>query len=179
MTVRARRIISLGVALVALLQMAPTCAGGGGSSQPPPPATLSLQASTTEISSAAPLVRVDLVVNTLDSDPFQAFDLMLDWNPAVVEVVATETSPEFDDDGVLFGSPALPELDGPAGTLSRIVDLRHGESTLSGSLPVAAVWFQKVAPGTSTMRISGGLAGPDGEAFEILQRTPVTVESLE
>lgn len=180
MSGRARRTLSLAVALLAASQLAPSCGGGGGGGEPtPPPATLSLQATTTEISSGSPLVRVDLFVNTVDSDPFQAFDLALTWDPAVVEVVATETKPEFDDDGVLFGGPALPELDETAGTLSRIVDLRHGTSAVSGNVPVAAVWFQMVGPGTSTIRILGEVATPDGELFSVIQITGVTVQAVE
>lgn len=167
----------MAVALLAVSQLASTC--GGGSSEISPPATLSLQADTTEISSDDPFVRVDLLVNSVDSDAVQAFDLTLRWNPAVVEVIATETTPEFDDDGVFFGSPALPELDGSTGTLSRIVDLRHGASTVSGNIPVAAVWFQMVGTGTSPMMIFGDVAAPDGTRFEILQRTGVTVEAVE
>ena len=53
--------------------------------------------------------------------------------------------------------------------LTRITDLRHGPSSLAGSVRVATVVMAYVETGEPvTLRASGSIIGPDGSAYEVV-----------
>ncbi len=75
------------------------------------------------------LVTVEVLVSS--PVPIQAFDLALQWDPEMILAYDAAPHPEFDDDGAFFTSP---RLDFSAGTLDRVVDLRHGGEGAAGRL---------------------------------------------
>jgi hypothetical protein len=93
--------------------------------------------------------------------PVQAFDLALQWDPEMIQAFMADPHPDFDDDGVLFTSP---QFDLTAGTLERVVDLRHGGEGVQGSFRIATLYFYTMAnPGTATIQVTGsGVASGDG-----------------
>jgi hypothetical protein len=93
--------------------------------------------------------------------PIQAFDMALQWDPEMIQVFSAEPHPDFDDDGVLFTSP---QFDFAAGTLERVVDLRHGGEGAQGSFRIATLYFYTMAnAGSATLQVTGsGVARGDG-----------------
>lgn len=103
--------------------------------------------------------------------PVQAYELGLQWDPAMLFLVETSPHPEFDDDGAFFTTPSL---NMPAGTIEQVVDLQHGGEDTEGTFNVATVQFLSLnSPGATQIGlINGGLA--DGGGNDI----PVTVAPI-
>lgn len=119
-------------------------------------------------------VRVDVVVSA--NQPFQAYDLEIQWNPSVVYLVEEgkvglpQPHPEFDDDGALFAPVVLNQQ---AGSARGIVDLRHGGNGLAGDVRVARAWFHAPAGGQASIQVSGTVSTPTGEPFVVLAGKPL------
>ena len=119
------------------------------------------------------LFSVDVVIQTGALTSVQAWELAISGTPLVAIPVSAEVHAEFDDDGQLF---VTPEPDLTAGTLKRVVDLRHGASA-SGSFRVATIHGVASGPGVATLTITGGgLARPDGSEIPTIRGgTTITV----
>jgi len=118
------------------------------------------------------LFTVEILVTS--PTPIQAFELGLQWDPEMLEPVNVAPHPDFDDDGAFFTSP---QYDLTAGTLDRLVDLRHGGEGAEGSFNIATVEFLSLgAPGATSIGLtSGGLADGNGNEPSLTSVVPVTI----
>jgi hypothetical protein len=123
--------------------------------------TLLPDAST--VGTFSPLV-VEIQVSS--PTPIQAFEVGLQWDPAMLSAVAVFPHSEFDDDGGFFTSP---EWNHQMGRLARVVDLRHGGAGAQGDFKVATLWFMSRGStgNTSITPTSGGLADGSGNEPEV------------
>jgi hypothetical protein len=105
--------------------------------------------------------------------PIQAFDLALQWDPEMILAYSAAPHPEFDDDGALFTNP---RFDFTAGTLDRVVDLRHGGVGAQGGFKIARIQFFSLGnAGPTTIQVTGnGLAQGDGNEYPV-SLTPLTI----
>ncbi len=124
-------------------------------------------------------IRVEVVVRA--TEPFQAFDLALQWNPEVIKLLdegslaLPRPHPDFDDDGSLFASAAL---DQAAGTATGIIDLRHGGAGVSGEVGVLHVWFYAANGGEAVISVNGVVAAPDGSPFRVVPANSLVFSGL-
>lgn len=141
------------------------CGGGEGQTW------VALIPDASTIGTFAPF-RLDVVVNS--PAPIYAFELGLQWDPERVYPVNVAPHPDFDDDGAFFTSP---QFDLMAGTLDRVVDLRHGGAGANGSFKIATLQFLSLgSPGSTSIRLtSGGLAKADGSEPLVVNVVPVTI----
>jgi hypothetical protein len=155
------------LALVALLslQLGGDC-GGGYVDPDSPPAMLHVQPGKVFYFSGGYFLRVDVSVTT--SEPFQAWDLTLEWNTDVLEELGSQPHADFDDDGSFFGEEQVDQGAGRA----NLVDLRHGGEGASGTVYVARTWFIARSGGAADVHVHGEVASGDGLAFEIFVQKP-------
>ncbi|MGH0035050.1 MAG: hypothetical protein ACQGVK_08470 [Myxococcota bacterium] len=119
-------------------------------------------------------VEVDVVVDVSEGS-LQAFELAFQATPSTSLWIAEARTSDFDDDGQLFVSPVSDFL---AGTLERVVDLRHGATPVTGTVRLAHLRIVPLQAGTATVTISSaGLAGAKGQTFE-LNLEPLSIEVL-
>lgn len=106
--------------------------------------------------------------------PVQAFELGLQWDPQMLVAVNAAPHPGFDDDGALFVSPRF-DLD--AGTLERVVDLRHGGPGVSGRFRIATLEFRSLGvPGSTSIELTTGrVADSVGAEPATLSLAPATI----
>jgi len=118
------------------------------------------------------LFTVDVAVTS--PKPVQAFELGLQWDPEMVLPVDVAPHPDFDDDGAFFTSP---HFDLMAGTLDRVVDLRHGGPGAEGNFRIATLQFLALGhPGSTIIGpTGGGLARADGSEPSAVNVVPVTI----
>ncbi len=114
------------------------------------------------------VLNVAVIVTT--SLPFQAFDLTLGWNAAVIQQVAAVPHPDFDDDNQFFGQA---ELDLSSGT-AHFVDLRHGNAGPTGDVTVAIVSLYAPTGGSVTLQVDGTLATDTGIPFAFFSNQAFT-----
>jgi hypothetical protein len=105
--------------------------------------------------------------------PVQAFELGIRWDPEMLLPLGVDPHPEFDDDGVFFTTPHFHLV---AGTLDRVVDVRHGGAGADGSFSVASLEFLSLDnPGPTDIElVSGGLADASGVEIPV-SIVPVTI----
>jgi len=157
------RLAVLVLTLAGLL--GPQCGGGQQ------PTWVALVPSASTVKTFSPL-EVDVLVSS--PTPIQAFDLGLQWDPAMLSAIHVLPHPEFDDDGAFFANP---DWDPAAGRLERVVDLQHGGEGAVGSFKVATVWFMSgdSAGSTTIHPTSRGLGDGDGVQPPLLSLAPVTI----
>lgn len=163
-----RRQLPLLVAALAAvlpLQLGGSC-GGDVVDPSHPPALLHVEPAQVFYFSGGYFLRVDLSVTT--TEPFQAWDLTLEWNTDVLEELGSLTHPDFDDDGSFFGGEQVDQGAGRA----NLVDLRHGGTGVSGTVYVASTWFVALSGGAADVRVDGEVASINGLPFEIIKQKP-------
>jgi hypothetical protein len=126
------------------------------------PVTLRLEIGDEYTSGDFYVAFVDIVAAV--EKPVQAVDMTLAWDgPPVAAAVAVPYA-DFDDDGKLFSGGIASD-----GSLSGIVDLRHGDTPAEGVFSVARVVIvQQNATEPLTFRASGKLAGPNGTLYQVV-----------
>jgi hypothetical protein len=153
--------------IVAPLALGGSCGGSGGGSRDAknsgPTAALRVEPAQVVYFAGGYYLKVDVYVST--NDPVQAWDITLGWNTANLDHLATDPTPEFDDDGVFFQSV----LDADAGTLT-LVDLRH-TSEISGDLRIAQMWLVAGNGGTANVTVQGAVTDGAGTPFDIVANT--------
>lgn len=116
--------------------------------------------------SIAPLSAFELEVWVTTSDTAQAYEFSLQYDPSHVLMYNIAPHSDFDDDGQFFIDPQIDLL---AGTLSGVVDLRHGSAAgATGTFRIATLSGWSYADGETTITLSGGgIAAEDGTALTI------------
>ena len=103
---RAMRVLAMALLIVAPLALGGSCGGSGGGSRDAknsgPTAALRVEPAQVVYFAGGYYLKVDVYVST--NDPVQAWDITLGWNTANLDHLATDPTPEFDDDGVFFQS---------------------------------------------------------------------------
>lgn len=155
-----RRVLTL-AALAAALVGSPCTPGQAPG---PPTANLYFDPPSAQVA-AGSVFTVDVVVNA--SAQVQAWEIAMHADPPLALPFQVLPHPQFDDDGALFVAPAF---DLPRAAVSRIVDLRHGPAANGTFRLVTVRWFA-ATPGTTTLRLAGGLATGEGTEVEISAAT--------
>lgn len=139
---------------------------GGGTAPPPPTPTATLRLET-DASSLSPDTLFPVRIYVQSMKPISALDLALTWTERALDQREGWVYPEaFDDDGGWFLQPVL---DQQAGTLDRLVDLRHGSGTGTiGEVHVATVYFYTREIGNiGEIQVTGSMARGNGQAFKV------------
>ena len=127
-----------------------------------PPVSLKIDVVTSYSVEGYHIAIAELIVTT--DSPIQAVDLTLTWDAASMEFATASPHDEFDDDGVMFDSGVQ-----AAGEIARIIDLRHGISTVQGAVRVANVVLIYIEDGNPvTVRLKGSVVGPGGNRYEVI-----------
>lgn len=90
---------------------------------------------------------------------FRAFDVKVDWDPAVLSHLSTEPHPDFDPVGPL-SAPGNP--DPVAGHIQSVRDVRLGGAPASGEVGIVRLWFRAEAPGATKVSARGWVADGNG-----------------
>lgn len=116
--------------------------------------------------SVAPLNMFELEVWVTTSATAQAYEFSLQYDASNVLIYGISPHSDFDDDGQFFLDPQIDLL---AGTLSGVVDLRHGSAAgVSGTFRIATLSGWSYADGETTISLSGGgIATEEGAALSI------------
>lgn len=110
------------------------------------------------------LLDLDVMMD-VTSGQVQAFEISTRADPSLLALVSIEPA-EFDDDGGFFLPPSY---DFGAGTVSAVVDLRHGSgSAVSGLVRVARLRVVALSSGVAEVDVTqAALADPGGAAFTV------------
>jgi hypothetical protein len=127
-----------------------------------------------DVSTVGTLTPFTVEVVVTSPTPIQAYEVGLQWDPDMVYPMDVVPHADFDDDGALF---LTPRFDPMAGTLDRIVDLRHGGAGAEGTFHILSVDFISLYETGSTLIavVDGGMASPDGIAAEVTGVAPLTI----
>ena len=101
------------------------------------------------------------------SDPVQAFDVTFQYDPAIATIDFALT-PDFDDDGAFFRVEHQPGS-------ARVVDLRHGDAALDGSIAAFVVLVEGEAEGNTDLEVSGEIARADGSLIPVTSTVPLKI----
>jgi len=160
-----KRVISLAALSLVLLGAECEYQNPGGPPPPPPPglaAGLFFEAPVTLLSPGTEFTATIFVV-VIEEPLIHAYDVSLDVDPAVVEIVAIDPHPEYDDDGAFFLAPII---DAAKGTATGMADLRHGPPGGPLLARLATLTLRAVAPGVAYLDASAnGLASASGEEY--------------
>lgn len=153
--------------ICASLALGGTCGGGGA-----PLALVRFEPSTLTVAPGTPIL-LDVVVET--DELLRAFDLSVRMDDAAVAAptgAGALPHTDFDDDGMLFLTPIV---DVGAGRVSRIVDVIHGSSGVTGVVTIATLELQSGSEGTTKLSLPVARLMTDGAQELVVQLVAPTI----
>ena len=150
---RSRSWLLAALLLLSLASMGQQCSNGGD----PGAASANLLGPDPISVSSQSQFSVEFAVST--TGDFRAFDVTIDWNPALLTHVSTEPHSDFDNTGQL-SAPGSP--DPVAGHIDSIRDVRLGGEPATGSVGVVRLWFRAESPGATQITASARVADGSG-----------------
>jgi general secretion pathway protein D len=149
---------------------AATDAAAGRGTNASTPAQIIVTAPGTEFRVGGGPYTVPITIN--NATRMSTLTLTITYNPAVLRV-RTATEGTFMRQGNVTASFA-PKIDGSTGRVDLVISRANDQTGASGAGVIAALMFDAVVPGTSTIGISGVALGPNGSPVPITS-SPVTV----
>ena len=148
-----------------------SCTGVGAN------ASLGLQEATTvSIPGQGFIARVQLSANA--SHSYRAYDVDVQWTPTAPTVLTVvEVAGEFSDDGPTT-FVRMPDVDWVAGTMTGIVDARHGQGgAVFGESVLVELLFWSISGDEITVSATGVLARSDGAQWGAATAAPLVLSS--